>query len=164
MLLALLLMTLAAGARLTAGVVDLLWQPPPSGASDLAKRHFEVELWFSGEFDYDEMRGVKYPPASYVLFWPLLGWLPFQASRWLWAGLTALALVWLALVTMRESGSKSWIERAFVVLMLLSISATGVSISTGQPSIMLLSFPIGGTFLLQRGCPSWRLSCFRLNS
>jgi len=53
-------------------------------AIDLKSRHDEVQRWFSGKPVYGGVRAT-YPPQSFVLLWPFLGWMTLSAARWLWA-------------------------------------------------------------------------------
>ena len=79
-----------------------VWESSPSGAVDLKLRYREVHRWFAGM-----PTGVfgKYPPASYVLLWPLLGWPVFGLVRWLWVITTIGALIWLVYLVVKESGA-----------------------------------------------------------
>lgn len=131
----------------------LLWESSRSGAVDLLLRHKEVRCWFAGEPVYSEMTTALYPPASYAILWPLVGWLTPTESRWLWAVTTVAVLVWLASLIVRESGADTSPEHAFVALMLLSMNATGVTVGNGQLIVHLLPALLTGLLLLQReGC------------
>jgi len=72
----------------------LLGDPSPRGAIDLKQRYEEVQLWFSGKPVYGIPEMGTYPPATYTLLWPFLGWLTITQARWLWAATTILALGW----------------------------------------------------------------------
>ena len=54
------------------------------GAVDLKLRFDETRAWFAGYW----LRGAVYPPASQAILWPVVGWLPFDAVRGLWAALS----------------------------------------------------------------------------
>ncbi len=118
--------------RLSAGFEGLLWGGG-GGAVDLLSRHAEVARWFAGA-----PVPTVYPPASYVLLWPLLGWMSAPAARWLWAGLLAAALVVLAWMLQREVEEWHVAVRLAVVLSLLSLEATEITIAKGQLSVFLL--------------------------
>jgi hypothetical protein len=51
------------------------WRTTPTGAIDLKILHRLVQLWFVGQPVYPELPGALYPPASYAMLWPFLGWL-----------------------------------------------------------------------------------------
>lgn len=54
------------------------------GAIDLKLRYDEVQVWFSGEPVYGEMKGAMYPPASYTMLFPFLHYPSFTLARWIW--------------------------------------------------------------------------------
>jgi hypothetical protein len=133
----------------------LLWQSDPVGAIDLKQRHVEVHRWFAGRPVYRELKNALYPPASYVILWPLLGWIAVTPARWLWAFTTVVALWWLVRLTVQESGADTTLERVFVALMPLSMNATGVTIGNGQLTVHLLPILVAGLLLLHRGRRGW---------
>jgi hypothetical protein len=132
-----------------------MWATSPRGAFDLGTFHGLVRRWFVGEHVYRNPRGSLYPPATCVLLWPLVGWLPFTPLRWLWATTSLLALAWLIRVVVRESGADSPVERAFVALVPLSMYATGATIGNGQLIVHLLPKLVAGLLLLKRGRGTW---------
>jgi hypothetical protein len=134
----------------------LLWQPFPPGAYDLGLRYQEVHQWFSGLPVYSEFESAAYFPASYVLLWPFLGWLEFTAARWLWAWTTLVSLVGLSSLASRESGAHASSERIFMILVPLSMYATGAAIGNGQLIVLLLPILLTGLLLLCRGSGRWR--------
>jgi hypothetical protein len=76
----------------------LIWQPDHigswrvhPGAIDLKIRHRAVHAWFAGKPVYDS----GYAPASYLIFWPLHGWLAVRPAILIWATSTVAALAWL---------------------------------------------------------------------
>ena len=112
-----------------------IWPTSPSGAVDLKDRHAEVRLWFSGQPVYAVKHSAMYPPATYVMLWPLVGWLPLMPTRLLWAITTLAALAWLIYLLLRESGAETPLERLFVALMPLAIYATGATIEIGRAHV-----------------------------
>ena len=144
-----LAMAVAAAQRLADGFHELVWQP--RGAIDLGLRHKEVRLWFSGQ----PLSLAVYPPASYTILWPLVGWLPFTAARWLWAAATAAALAWLAWLFVRESGAETRGERLVVALLPLAMYPTRAVIVNGQILLHLLPALLTGLLLLDRSRPRW---------
>jgi len=135
---AVLLMLLAAIHRLGNEFSRLLYETGPAGAIDLKLRHSEVHRWFSGEPIHDPHESSPYPPASMILLWPLLGWLPVDKARWWWATTTIMALGWFVVLSLRESGADRLVERAFIALLPLSIYGTSAAIGNGQISVHLL--------------------------
>src|SRR5690349_425668 len=132
--LAILLMLALSALKLGIEFRRLILEVDPTDAVDLKTRYEELHQWFSGVPIY-RVGFVAYPPATYVILWPLLGWLPLEASRWLWALTTVGALAWFAYLIVRESGATTRTERLFVALMLLSMGATGTAIGTGQLTV-----------------------------
>jgi len=140
----------------------LLWQSgklgpdqTPMGGIDLWLRHMEVRFWFSGFPVYRELKNAIYPPASYALLWPLVGWLELRSATVFWAISTAAALGWLVWLVVKESGAKTRLERTFAALIPLSMYATGATIGNGQLIIHLLPMVVGGLLLLRRARRAW---------
>lgn len=137
----------------------LLWQPATlagravaPGGIDLLKRHEEIRLWFSGApIDY-----WIYPPASYVLLWPLIGWLEPGAVVALWAITSAVALVGLVVIAVRETRFQDQLQRLFVALLPLSMYAPGATIGNGQLDLHVLFAVVVGILMLRRAPVSWR--------
>lgn len=117
-------------------------------------RYDEVHGWFSGRPIYGGPN-AGYPPASFVLLWPLLGWLELSPARWLWAVASVAALGWLIYLLIQESGADTPLERAFVALIPLAIYPTGATIGNGQLAVLLIPALVGGLTRLQRQ-RAWR--------
>lgn len=153
---AIVFMALVALARLSIEFYRLLWEPGQSGAIDLRLRHQEVHLWFGGHTIYAKVGHAVYPPASYAILWPFLGWLSLTPARWLWAATSVAMLGWLAALLVQEGGAKTRLERVFLVLLLLSMYATNVTIGNGQLIVHILPALITGLTLLHRERGWWR--------
>ena len=97
-----------------------------------------------------------YPPATYVLLWPLLGWLKIDPARWLWGLTTIIALAALIVLLVRESGAEGPLERTFVALIPCSIYATGAAIGNGQLIVHILPLLLAGLLVLGREHRGWR--------
>jgi len=152
---AIVFMLLFAVFKLGNGFYRLVWDSGKNGAIDLRIRHREVHAWFSGMPVYREIGSAVYPPASYAILWPVLGWLGKPSARWLWAATSMAALGWLACLVIRGSGATTPLERAFVGLSPFSILATGVTIGNGQLILHLLPILVTGLLLLHRGPRGW---------
>jgi hypothetical protein len=131
------------------------------GALDLRLLHRLVHDWFAGRPIYSYSRDAIQPPATYVLLWPLLGWLEVTAARWLWAASTIAALGWLSFLSVRESRAQTRQERALAALMVLSAYATGAAIGNGQVIVHILPMLVAGLLLLRRAESSWRSDLLR---
>lgn len=133
----------------------LLVESGPTGAIDLRLRYSEVQRWFAGQPIYGVFRYACYPPATNVLLWPFIGWLDFTLARWVWAASTVAAIGWLIFLIERDSGASTRLERVFVMLLPLSVNATGVAVGNGQLPLHLLPLLIAGMSLLVRARGRW---------
>lgn len=141
-------MAAAAAWRLTSEVPRLVVDP--HGALDLRQRHNEVRRWFAGfEFFHGQVRG-DYPPASYVLLWPLVGWLDVDRARWLWALTILISTFWLARIAVRETGARSPAQRAVLILLPFSTVAAAGTIAMGQLGLHLLPLILAGLLRVHR--------------
>jgi len=126
------------------------------GAIDLKQRYGEVNSWFSGLPVYGHLMLATYPPASYAMLWPFLGWLNEGSAVWLWLLTTALALALLISLIVKESGADTVQERIFIALIPASMYATGATIGNGQLMVHILPALIAGLLLLGRKDVRWR--------
>ena len=154
---AVVFMTFAALVWLGYEFYRLLWQPDQiggwrvhPGAIDVKLRHRDVQRWFAGTPIH-----AAYPPASFAVLWPLLGWLDEKAVTLMWAGTTLAMLGWLVYLTVRESGADSPLEKAFAALIPLSMYPTGATIGNGQLILHLLPMLVAGLLLVYRGGQGW---------
>ena len=154
--LAIVLMVILAFLKLGLGFQRLLWESGWTGANDLKSRHREVQAWFSGMPVYGVIKSAVYPPASYPILWPFLGWTGIASARWLWAVASLVALGWLSFLILRESGAETLRECVLIVVMFLSMNATCVVLGTGQLILLVMPMLITGLLLLRRGLRSWR--------
>jgi len=129
----------------------LLFDTSTIGAIDLQMRHDEVQQWFTGK----TLRFPIYPPASYILLWPLLGTSDIVVSRWVFALLTAFMMVGLIWLLVRTSQAETFQERVFVSLLLLSMNAIGVTIGNGQLGLLVQFFLLSGLLILQHRSNNW---------
>ena len=131
------------------------WAPGTSAAVDIKFRYKEVHLWFAGKPVYSELIVAVYPPETYVILWPLLGWLALAPARCLWAITSVATLLWLVYLVVKESNADKPLERVFVALMPLSMNATANGIGIGQLPVLLIPALLAGLLLLHRRS-GWR--------
>jgi hypothetical protein len=136
----------------------LLLSTEVKGAVDLILRHGEVQRWFAGLPVYTSRSHSGYPPASYVMLFPLLGLLDAQATRWLWAAITLVELSCLAIWTIRFTGTTARLEKVLIVLTFFSAYPITVTLGNGQLGIHMLMMFLCGMLLLYRGT-DWRTDC-----
>ena len=129
------------------------------GAVDLRFRYGEVQAWFAGNANVYADLGGDYPPASYVLLWPLLGWLPLGVARWSWAVTSLAMLTWLILLIIVATGAQSNRERVFLAVLVLALNATGQAIGNGQLIVHALPMLLTSLILLQRPKRGWGTDC-----
>lgn len=147
------IMTISALVRLNIEFYRLVWLnhwAGAAGAIDLKMRYNEVHSWFAGLPIYTEMKFAVYPPASYCILWPLLGWLPLMQARWLWGAFVLVMLGWLVYLLVRESYAKVDIERVFIALLVPSGYAANVAIGNGQNIVYILPALITGLLLIRK--------------
>ena len=123
--------------RLAAGN-EPIWGTSPAGAIDLRIFGRMVSLWFAGVPVYAEMNTALYPPASFALLWPLVGWLPFYVLRWVWALLSAGLVYWISSTLAGLTGAVQS-ERRVLALLPAAIYATGATIGNGQLGLLTLA-------------------------
>lgn len=128
----------------------------PEGAFDLRLRFREVNRWFAGLPVYDEAERGDYPPASYVILWPLLGWLSLAQSRWLWGLTSIVALGVIALLAVRETGARTRMQVLLVAVLPFSVYATNASIAMGQVGNHIVAFLLAGLLVLRHAPGRWR--------
>jgi hypothetical protein len=108
---AVLIMAIFAILKLGSEFYRLIWETGPLGAIDLNLRYKEVHYWFIGKPVYEEFPDAVYPPASYAILWPFLGWLSLAHARWLWAVTSVITLAWFLYLIVKESGAKQPLEQ-----------------------------------------------------
>jgi Glycosyltransferase family 87 len=128
----------------------LLLDPGSMGAFDLGLRLKETQAWFDGLPVYGRFTTAVYPPATYAILWPFVGWSRFDPARWLWGAMSVVSLIWLAILLVRESKAEGRLERALVVLVLLSVYPTGQTIGNGQLLTLVLPPLLTALLLLRR--------------
>lgn len=128
-----------------------------NGAVDTRILNQLVREWFEGRPLYQELVPAVHPPATYVLLWPLLGWLDFTTARWLWALTSVAALGWLVYLIVQESGADTRLECLFVALLALAMNATGVTIGNGQLILHILPVLLFALLLLRDNHGAWRV-------
>ncbi|HEY4283675.1 MAG TPA: glycosyltransferase family 87 protein [Chthoniobacterales bacterium] len=151
-LLTIIAIFMAAAAALKLGLEfhRLTVDSGPKGAIDLKNLHLWVTSWFAGTPIFQQIDAALYPPATYALLWPLLGWMSLSTARWFWAATSIGALAAIIVVIWRISGAETRRDKIFVALLLLSINGTGVAIGNGQLILHLLATFLAGVLLLER--------------
>jgi hypothetical protein len=134
---------------------------------DLLYRYEEVRQWFSGLTIYGHVENSDYPPASYALLWPFMGWLSVPAARFLYVLSAVAALGVIGVVTARSALVESRLTRLLAAVFLLPAGATQLTLWVGQLGLHVVAALMAATALLvgtraedpsQRGIPaaSWQ--------
>ena len=147
------LMAYIAGARL-----EFVSQRLMNGdALDFTSRYIAVQQWFSGNGLYDK-HSSTYPPASYLLLWPVLGWLPLETASRLWGALCAGSLAWLVRTFVCYAPIRSLQLRWFAAMAMLAFTATAAAIWLGQFVPVLLALLLASVLLLhpREGEVGWK--------
>ena len=145
------ILALLAAAKLADEFHRLVWGLPENlGAVDLVRRWNETRAWFAGEPVY-ALDDAIYPPATYPVLWPILGWVSFEGARRLWAFVYMGFLAWLSSITLRESGVRSRAGRVAAALLPLAFNATGATIGNGQLLLLVLPPLLVSCLLAARG-------------
>jgi len=145
------LMGIAAAVWLAYEFWRLLFQRGEWGAIDLRLIQGWVKDWFS-----PAPPSGLYPPATYTMLWPFMGWLAFTPARWLWAATALVALAWLGNLVARHTRASSPRDRAIAFLMPLSMYASGAAIGNGQLIVHVMPVLITGLLLSVAPRPTWR--------
>ena len=132
----------------------LIWGS--EGGVDLRLRHEEVRLWFAGWPLYTEAARGDYPPASYAILWPLLGWLPAGLARWFWAATAIGGLAWLGALSAAQSNATTWRERLLIFLIPFATYSASAAINVGQLINHVLPLVVAGLLLVARSRGTWR--------
>lgn len=149
-------MIAAALWRLGNELPRLLWETDGAGAFDLQLRHREVHRWFTGRSVYDEVERGDYPPASYVLLGPFLGWTGLPGARWVWAITTLLALGLLSSIAVRASTTQTRGTTLVIALLPFSVYATSATIRVGQLANHVVPLLLAGVLMLRRDRALWK--------
>ena len=142
--------------RLLPELDRLLLSNAYNGAIDLRLRHGEIGRWFAGLPVYADRRHAGYPPASYVLLFPFLGWLGEYGARWLWGALTVAELSLLSILTIRFIGTTKRLEKLLIVLTLFSAYPITVTLGNGQLGIHIFTLFLCAMLLVECRA-TWRI-------
>jgi hypothetical protein len=148
-------LAVATAGRLGYALPRLVLDIEPWSALDLKYRHNEVLQWFAGQPVYGVVDGAVYPPASHVILWPLLGWLPLDSARLLWAATTLLAAAALAAIAYELCRGAATRDRLLIAGLAFASYPLQMAVFVGQMGVHVAAFAAGGAFLLFHGRRMW---------
>lgn len=120
----------------------------PGGAVDLPYFYRWTHQWFQGINIYVGDQPQGYPPASLVMFYPLLGWETFDQARWVWAITTLCAFAVLVVIAIRALDARGLSERVALTVLFLAVNGTSVTLGNGQPTLHILAVLLPALLLL----------------
>lgn len=146
-------------ASLAAQRLSFVSQPLIDGeALDFSSRYIAVRQWFSGEGLYQK-HSSTYPPASYLILWPLMGWLSMETASRIWGVSCAFSLAWLAKLIVCRAPIRSSAARWLLALLPFALTATSAAIWLGQFVPVLLAILVASVRLVhpaQDENPNWK--------
>ncbi len=140
--------------RTLPGLHRLLFVEHPRGATDLLLRYAELQRWFAGAPVYGGTIYAAYPPASYMLLFPFIGWVDETAARWIWCILSIVELALLSRWTIKLTRTTARLEKAVILLTFFSAYPITLTLGSGQLGIHILAL-ILGALLLSRSGSGW---------
>lgn len=135
---------------------DPIWSTSLRGGVDLRVIRSWTVAWFAGQRVYEGAAGALYPPATFALMWPVIGWLPPAALGIVWAGACTVCLGWLAALAVRAGGARSPLDRTLLALVPLSTYAAGAAIGNGQLTVVVIALLLAGLQRVARPGRGWR--------
>ncbi|MGH7565343.1 MAG: glycosyltransferase 87 family protein [Gemmatimonadota bacterium] len=135
-------------ARLGFEIHRLLFEP--EGPIDLLIYHSLTRDWFEGLPIYADRIAAVHPPALFLLLWPIYGWLPADATRWLYAVTVITVLAALAAILLREARPASGPGRVLLALLVVASYPTAITIGIGQITLYVLLAAIAGMLVVLR--------------
>lgn len=115
---------------------------------DLLYRIEEVRHWFGGLPVYGVLHHADYPPGSYALLWPFMGWLSVPGARLVFVLTTVMSLAVIAWLSVRASGVTRRSARVFAAIFLLPFGAAQLAIWVGQLGLHVTASLMGAAALL----------------
>ncbi len=109
-----------------------------------------INLWFSNRPIVAELHSSVYPPPSYAMLWPFIGWIDFSTARVVIAISFIPSLILTAYLFLKNSLAKNKEELFLAVSIPLSMNAVGVTIGNGQLSLHALLLFVFAILLLKQ--------------
>ena len=104
---------------------------------------------------------MTYPPGTYALLFPSLGWNNIDTARWLWAGLSLLLCIFLVRTVWREVGIVKPAGRTRWAFLVLAMASVSVTIGNGQVGLWVLVVLLAAISRMGKDVPSGTLPVTR---
>jgi hypothetical protein len=145
----------AAAGRLWFALPHLLTDVEVWSAVDFKYRYEEVARWFAGLPVYGALDRLTYPPASYALLWPAMGWLPLGTARAVWGVTIMAAAAAIAFVAYRVAEGHARSVRVLVALLAFAAYPIQVTVFVGQLPMHVVALAAAGTLVLAKAPRGW---------
>lgn len=145
----------AAVGRLRYAIPYLVTDVEEWAAVDFKYRYEEVARWFDGLPVYGALERLTYPPATYALLWPAMGWLPAGSARVVWLVTTLAAAAVMALVAYQMTEGRSRSVRMLAALLPFAAYPLQVTVFVGQLPMHVVALVAAGTLVLATRPASW---------
>jgi hypothetical protein len=109
-----------------------------------------IRLWFSDKAVPKELKDAMYPPASYAMLWPLIGWLKLSIARIVWTFTLIPSLVLVSYIFVKHSLARGTEESFLALIIPLSLNSVGITIGNGQLGIQALVLMIIALLMLRK--------------
>jgi len=121
-----------------------------NAAIDLKVLKRGINLWFSNRPILTELKSAIYPPTTYAMLWPFIGWIDFSTARVVMSISFIPSLLLTAYLFLKNSLAKNTEELFIAALIPLSINAVGVTIGNGQLGLHVLLLFVFAILLLKQ--------------
>jgi len=121
-----------------------------NAAIDLKVLKSGINLWFSNRPIVAELHSAVYPPTSYAMLWPFIGWIDFSTARVVMAISFIPSLMLTAYLFLKNSLAKNTEELFVAASIPLSMNAVGVTIGNGQFGLHVLLLFVFAILLLKQ--------------
>lgn len=145
------ILAFAALWRLGNELPKLAFEQGTWAAFDLRVYHEASRAWFTEPAFYGSHALWDYPPASYLLFWVMAGWMDLEVARLTWAITTFLALMGFAWIFQSQSPVSTPSSRTLMGIFPFACYFPSAAIYVGQPSMhVVFAIALCGFLILPR--------------
>lgn len=125
------------------------------GAYDLDNFYLSTRAWTQSDEIYGHVPGAVYPPATYVMLWPVMAWLSLDSVRLLWFAMMVAGIAAFIWIMIRECRPPDRVATLFLALIPLAGYPVGTTFLVGQLSIHVLFLLALAMLRLDRSPRGW---------